>query len=72
MQLAEQLLQGLFDQENGGYVTHHERLLASIARQLWPLLGISGPIADALWAWVHFREVRGIVRGDVCTMYISR
>lgn len=39
-------------------MTHHERLLASIARQLWPLLGISTPIADALWAWVHFREVR--------------
>ena len=46
------------EQEKGGYVTHHERLLSSIARQLWPLLGVSAPVADALWAWVHFREVR--------------
>ena len=48
----------IVQQEKGGYVTHHERLLGSIARQLWPLLGISAPVADALWAWVHFREVR--------------
>lgn len=57
VQLAEVLLQGLFDSANSGYVAQHERLLAGIARQLWPLLGISAPVADALWAWVHFREV---------------
>jgi hypothetical protein len=48
----------IVQQEKGGYVTHHDRLLGSIARQLWPLLGITAPVADALWAWVHFREVR--------------
>ena len=51
----------IVEQEKGGYVTHHERLLGSIARQLWPLLGITAPVADALWAWVHFREVRPLV-----------
>ena len=60
VQLAEVLLQGLFDSEARGYVPQHERLLAGIARQLWPLLGISAPVADALWAWVHFREVCGV------------
>ncbi len=64
MQLAEVLLQGLFDSANGGYVPQHERLLAGIARQLWPLLGISAPVADALWAWVHFREVGPHHRGN--------
>ncbi len=53
---------GLFDSENHGYVPQHERLLQGISRKLWPLLGITAGVADALWAWVHFREVLGTPR----------
>ena len=65
-------LQGLFDASNGGYVPQHDRLLQGISRQLWPLLGISAPVADALWAWVHFREVRIQCRQSTATLPAAR
>lgn len=55
VQLAQAVLKGLFD--SNGYVPQYDVLLKGISSKLWPVLGITATVADALWAWVHFCEV---------------
>lgn len=58
MRLCELLLRGIFDDvEPERYADSHARLVEQLERHVWPLLAIKPDVADALLAWVHFRQV---------------
>ena len=59
VRLCELLLRGIFDDgEPAQYAESHVQLVEQLQRQVWPLLAIKPDVADALLAWVHFRQVR--------------
>jgi hypothetical protein len=52
----------MFSSSGPGYVAQHDVLLQAITHNLWPILGITSPVADGLWVWMHFCEVHTQIR----------
>ncbi|KAI8470006.1 MAG: hypothetical protein J3K34DRAFT_521690 [Monoraphidium minutum] len=57
VRLCEMLLRGVFDSlEEGAYIAEAEEYLALLQTRVWPLLGVSAPMHNCCFAWIHFRQ----------------